>query len=368
MNKFFLILLIVITKFCVAQNVGIGTTAPATTLHVKSSSANPVIIDGGNSLFVTLAENGINRGYIGSYSGNAEDVELGTYSGNIGNVHLTTQNTPRLTVKYNGNVGIGTATPSISALLDISSNTKGFLLPRMTSTQRDAIPSPVAGLQIWCTDCKQLQVYSGSVWQAASIGTVYYPNVSICCQKWMTQNLDVTTYRNGDSIPKVTNDADWFSLTTGAYCYYENDSATYAATYGKLYNWYAVNDPRGLAPEGWRVPTHFEWTTLVDCLGGSTIAGGKLKEAGFAHWANPNTAVTNISGFTALPAGYRIERGDPLLPTFNMLGVYTRFWTATDGPPGQQPYVHFLYIGSGGSSVAGNFGKQDGCSVRCIKD
>jgi Head domain of trimeric autotransporter adhesin len=102
-------------------NVGIGPSSPATTLHVKSSTSNPVIIDGGNQLFVTLAENGINRGYIGSYAGNAEDVELGTYSGNTGSVHLTTQNIPRLTVKSNGNVGIGTSTPQ--AALDVAGYT-----------------------------------------------------------------------------------------------------------------------------------------------------------------------------------------------------------------------------------------------------
>ncbi len=85
--------------------------------------------------------------------------------------------------------------------------------------------------------------------------------VSICCQYWITKNLDVTTYRNGDTIPKVTDDAEWAALTTGAYCYYDNDSATYAATYGKLYNWYAVNDSRGLAPEGWHIPTDFNGPT-----------------------------------------------------------------------------------------------------------
>jgi len=164
------------------------------------------------------------------------------------------------------NVGIGTSTPQASAQLDVSSTTKGLLPPRMTSVQRDAIPGPVAGLQIWCIDCKQMQVYDGNVWRTAGAVPVNYPVVWICCNPWMTKNLEVSTYRNGDPIPKVTNGAAWASLTTGAYCYYNNDSTTYAATYGKLYNWYAVNDPRGLAPEGWHIPTDFEWTTKDETM------------------------------------------------------------------------------------------------------
>lgn len=87
----------------------------------------------------------------------------------------------------------------------------------------------------------------------------------ICNQIWMVNNLDVSTYRNGDPIPQSTD--GWIGITTGAWCWYKNDSATYAATYGKLYNWYAVNDPRGLAPAGWHIPTDLEWTTMTDCLG-----------------------------------------------------------------------------------------------------
>ena len=101
--------------------------------------------------------------------------------------------------------------------------------------------------------------------------------------------------------------AAWATLTTGAYCYYNNDSATYAATYGKLYNWYAVNDPRGLAPAGWHVPSDAEWTELINCLGGEDVAGGKMKAVS-ALWYSPNTGATNSSGFTGLPGGYRFKR------------------------------------------------------------
>src|SRR6266487_1634854 len=131
--------------------------------------------------------------------------------------------------------------------------------------------------------------------------TITIPSIKICDQVWMLKNLDVSTYRNGDPIPKISDNAAWLALTTGAYCYYDNDSANYAATYGKLYNWFAVNDPRGLAPAGWHVPTDAEFTTLVEtCLGGWQVAGGKMKEIGTTHWASPNEGATNSSGFTGL--------------------------------------------------------------------
>ncbi len=171
--------------------------------------------------------------------------------------------------------------PDGSAMLDIKSDTAGLLIPRMTETQRDAISSPAEGLLIYQTDAPVgFYYFKSGVWTRLSQTTtstaqVATPVLTICCQSWMTTNLDVDRYRNGDPIPHVTDPLVWKTLTTGAYCYYDNDSATYAAVYGKLYNWYAVNDPRGLAPEGWHVPTDFEWTTLADCLGGTSVAGSR---------------------------------------------------------------------------------------------
>src|SRR5450432_4786545 len=132
-------------------------------------------------------------------------------------------------------------------------------------------------------------------------------SVKICDQTWMTKNLDVSTYRNGDPIPQVTNDETWSILKTGAWCWYKNDSATYASTYGRLYNWFAVNDSRRLAPIGWHIPTEAEWSTLSVCLGDFEVVGGKMKETGTTHWSNPNKGATNTSGFAALPGG---NRGD----------------------------------------------------------
>jgi uncharacterized protein (TIGR02145 family) len=103
--------------------------------------------------------------------------------------------------------------------------------------------------------------------------------ITICNQVWMTKNLEVDHYRNGDIIPNITNPTEWRNLKTGAWCFYNNDSAI-GKIYGKLYNWYAVNDPRGLAPNGWHISSYEEWVELQDCLGGYFEAGGKMKMIG----------------------------------------------------------------------------------------
>ena len=157
--------------------------------------------------------------------------------------------------------------------------------------------------------------------------------VTICTQVWATKNLDVTTYSDGTVIPQVTDPSAWANLTTGAWCYSNNDPAN-GAVYGKLYNWYAVAgiydaaslaDPtlrKKLAPNGWHVPTDAEWTTLTTCLGGASVAGGKMKETGTAHWQSPNTAATNSSGFTGLPGGICSNDG-----TFNLSGSNGIWWS-----------------------------------------
>jgi len=150
-----------------------------------------------------------------------------------------------------------------------------------------------------------------------------YQTVTIGNQVWMAENLRETKYRNGDAIPNVTDNTEWSGLSTGARCAY-NNSETTADTYGYLYNWYAVDDSRNLAPSGWRVPTDADWTTLTNYLGSN--AGVKMKEAGTSHWNSPNTGATNESGFTALPGGYRCSDGD-----FINLGYSASFWSSTEG-------------------------------------
>jgi len=149
-----------------------------------------------------------------------------------------------------------------------------------------------------------------TVYEAPETGSVtdidgnVYQTVKIGNQWWMMENLKVTSYRNGEAIPNVTDTTEWYNLTTGAYCYYDNDAYN-TTIYGRLYNWYSINDSRSIAPTGWHVPTDEEWTTVINYLGGESVAGGKLKENGTTHWTSPNNGATNESGFSALPGGYR---------------------------------------------------------------
>ena len=116
--------------------------------------------------------------------------------------------------------------------------------------------------------------------------TIKAQDVTIGTQTWAAKNLDVSTYRNGDKIPQVQDKKAWTNLKTGAWCYYENNTAN-GTKYGKLYNWYAVNDPRGLAPNGYYIPSHPDWEILKDYLGGELNAGTKLKESGTTFWKSP---------------------------------------------------------------------------------
>ncbi|MBL7124087.1 MAG: fibrobacter succinogenes major paralogous domain-containing protein, partial [Actinobacteria bacterium] len=190
-------------------------------------------------------------------------------------------------------------------------------------------------------------------------GNVYH-TVTIGTQVWMVENLKVTHYRNGDPIPNVTDGTQWESLKTGAYCSYNND-VNNAITYGSLYNWYAVNDSRNIAPEGWHVPTNAEWETLEMYLGGS-VASGKMKETGITHWNSPNTGATNESGFTALPGGYRDYYGP-----FYLIGYDGFWWSATKS---SDPYTWHRLLSYDSSSIGryGSFSGELGCSIRCLRD
>lgn len=203
------------------------------------------------------------------------------------------------------------------------------------------------------------------------------PIVTIGTQIWSPSNLDVTTYRDGTPIPQITDPTQWKNLTTGAWCYYNNDPAN-GAVYGKLYNWYAVAgiydaasaaNPalrKKLAPTGWHIPNDVEWTQLTDCLGGESVAGGKMKstgtiQAGTGLWQDPNTDATNESGFTGLPAGGRNSNG-----VFFLIGDFGIWWSSSEFDTTNAWYRSLYYnYGVAERSISG---KKSGFSVRCVRD
>jgi len=188
-----------------------------------------------------------------------------------------------------------------------------------------------------------------------------YQIINICNQKWTKKNLNVSHYKNGDIIPQVTDPSLWASLTTGAWCYYNNDPAN-ETTYGKLYNWYAVNDPRGLAMTGWHIPTDSEWTTLTDCLGGMSVAGGKMKEDSTLHWWDSNINATNSSGFTGLPGGGRRPDGESIY-----IGGFGIWWSSTEDINTTKALnIGLSYDNGSTERLADN--KNFGLSIRCVKD
>lgn len=180
--------------------------------------------------------------------------------------------------------------------------------------------------------------------------------VRIGKQIWQKKDLATGFYRNGDKIPEVRDPNKWANLTTGAWCYYNNDPKN-----GKLYNWYAVHDPRGLAPKGWHIPTDNDWTNLTNFLGGYEIAGGKLKEVGTANWQAPNADATNSTGFTALPGGTRFYLGQ-----YFDAGGYGYWWSSTEASDGAAFYRYLTYFY--GAISGGSDYKTNGFSVRCVRD
>jgi uncharacterized protein (TIGR02145 family) len=190
-------------------------------------------------------------------------------------------------------------------------------------------------------------------------GNVYH-TVTIGTQVWMVENLKVTKYRDGTPIRQVNDHDTWLGINDyGAYCDYNNDEDK-SLTYGHLYNWYAATDSRNIAPEGWHVPSFNEFVILLNSLGGSKVAGGKLKEAGLAHWLSPNIGATNESGFNAIPGGVHNAAG------FDLLGGISSWWTTTESDNGSAYTRYVLYYDDSFNTHIVN--KLFGNSIRCVKD
>jgi uncharacterized protein (TIGR02145 family) len=191
-----------------------------------------------------------------------------------------------------------------------------------------------------------------------------YTTVVIGTQEWMAENLKTTRYANGDSIPNVIETLGWFTLTTGAWCNYENNSVN-DLIYGKLYNWYTVIDPRNVCPTGWHTPDNNDFNLLINYLGGEFVAGGKLKAINL--WESPNIGATNESGFSGLPGGGRNHYVDDL-PFYN-LGTMTMWWSASIDFVGLQSAFQFGLSFEDGFAHKEIIGyKKDAFSIRCLKD
>lgn len=208
--------------------------------------------------------------------------------------------------------------------------------------------------------------------QFTDINGNVYDTIAIGTQVWMKQNLKVANYRNGDSIPTNLSNTTWQNTTSGAYAIYNNTAAN-DSIYGKLYNWYAVADPRGLCPTGWHLPSDAEWQTLEIALGlpayeanstgnrgSSQNIGGKIKAVS-PLWSSPNTGANNSSGFTGLPGGYRYYIGP-----YDVIGNGGGWWSSTQYTPNGAWY-RYLYFNYG-SVLRLDTNKSNGLSVRCLRD
>jgi uncharacterized protein (TIGR02145 family) len=205
-----------------------------------------------------------------------------------------------------------------------------------------------------------LPEYSGNT--VTDIDGNIYHTVTIGTQTWMVENLKTKRYNDGTDIHLIADSATWVTDTIGGFAWYNNDETGYKTPYGALYNWYTVNTGI-LCPTGWHVPSDNDWTILSDYLGGETVAGGKLKEAGTLHWSSPNTGADNSTGFTALPGGSRYYKD----ASFNRNGLDGYWWSSTaynnDQAWGRN--IGFFY-GYFYRNLA--WDKQWGLSVRCLKD
>jgi uncharacterized protein (TIGR02145 family) len=197
--------------------------------------------------------------------------------------------------------------------------------------------------------------------------TAKYVSTTIGTQVWMAENLNADKFRNGDQIPEEKTKEEWLSAENEkkpAWCYVNNNAAN-GEKYGKLYNWYAVIDPRGLAPKGWHVPTDEEWKALIGQLGGEEEAGEKMKSAdgwGTNRWGISRSVNhgTNENGFNALPGSRRAYDG-----TFGEVGDIGYWWSATPFASTKSGQGYQLGIDA---DVGEHIFDKCGLSVRCIKE
>ena len=342
----------------------------------------------GNNIGQTLSNTGSSAGvvryvitpYLGSISGQPINVDVTVNPKPIISNKVITINsgdTINLTPTNGGGINNSDVVPSNTIYAWTNNNPSIGLAPSGTNfpiifTPTNSGTTPMVAQIIVTPSTGSCQGESFTITLTINPSIVTpLPNVTIGTQIWSSTNLDVTTYRDGTPIPQVTDPTAWIGLTTGAWCYYNNDPAN-GVIYGKLYNWYAVagihdtdtNTPNKiLAPTGWHVPSDTEWTTLTDYLGGLDFAGGKMKATGTLLWQSPNTGATNVSGFAALPGGNRSYNNG----TFNSIGTNSGFWSSSNNSNFPTAFYRVLYYDYEDVSRYNNY-KSIGFSVRCVRD
>jgi uncharacterized protein (TIGR02145 family) len=232
---------------------------------------------------------------------------------------------------------------SLSTAVILLSCKKADTTPSNTTpnTNKDTTQTSIAKYGTGVTDI------DGNIYKTVIIGT----------QEWMGENLKVGKYNDGAVIPNINGDSNWNSLTIGIWCNLKNNDSL-GNIYGKLYNWYAVKTNK-LCPNGWHVPNNEEWKVLINKLGGDSIAAKHMKEVGTKHWSSPNSEATNISLFSALPAGaFQNEDG------FNVHD--TGWWTSSE-ITNIKGGIIFFDDGTNEAYIGGS-SKSQGFSVRCLKD
>ena len=256
----------------------------------------------------------------------------------------TTQNLTIANSKTTEGLGIGSFA---SSLTNLNTETTYYVRAYATNSGGTAYGNEIS----FTTTAAPLTMtdIDGNVYKTVTIGT----------QIWMAENLKTTKLIDGTIIPLVTDDRTWYELSTPAYCWYNNVEATFKNEYGALFNWYTIYTGK-LCPTEWHIPKATEWKTLIDYLGGTNIAGGKLKEIGLGHWQNPNIGATNESGFNALPGGHRNV-------SFSSINYSTVFWSSTEYSISAAYHINLLYNYSSANTINADT-KKDGYSVRCIKD
>jgi uncharacterized protein (TIGR02145 family) len=348
------------TKLATARNIN-GVSFDGTTDIIVNADAgtltgttlNATITGSSLTSVGTLANLTVTNPIEGSITGNAATATTATTAGTstttTGNAGTATKLATSRTI--NGVAFDGTGDITVNA--DAGTLTGTTLKSTVTSSSLTSVGT-LANLTVTNPIVGSI---TGNAATATNIAAVFLPTVVIGTQQWMEKNLDVLTYRNGDLIPEVTDPSAWESLTTGAWCYYDNDPLN-GAIYGKLYNWYAVNDPRGLAPQGWHIASDPEWDILYNKLGWPFTIGDKMKTTGNSRWGIPSWG-TNESGFSGLPGGFRSGSGDN--GVFRDVGATGNWWTST------LEWSRYLKNGDGTLSRRSVI-KTTGFSVRCIRD